>query len=108
MGVVRIPPVLRDTVGGSRELTANGATVAEVLDHLFQSQPALGHRLTENGTLSPFLNVYIGGQDIRHLDGLDTPVRADDIVILLPAMAGGAAHASIRPSFVQIKDLEDR
>ena len=89
MSVVRIPPVLRPVVGGSRELPAAGATVAAVLDDLFASQPALANRLRPEGTLSPFVNVYVNGDDIRHRDGLDTPVAMDDVVILLPAMAGG-------------------
>jgi molybdopterin synthase sulfur carrier subunit len=89
MSVVRIPPVLRDAVGGSRELAASGATVAEVLDGLFASQPALGDRLRPDGTLSAFVNVYVNGDDIRHRDGLETRVVDGDVVILLPAMAGG-------------------
>lgn len=86
---VRIPPVLRETVGGARELRVEGATVAEALEHLFTSQPALGQRLTEHGSLSRFVNVYVGDQDIRHRQGLATPVAEDDVVLLLPAMAGG-------------------
>lgn len=96
MSVVRIPPVLREAVGGSRELPAVGATVAEVLDGLFAGQPALADRLRPDGTLSAFVNVYVNGDDIRHRDGLETPVRADDVVILLPAMAGGAAGTRLR------------
>lgn len=92
MGIVRIPPVLRDAVGGSREVTADGTTVAQVLERLFADHPALGDRLTNDGGLSSFVNVYVGGQDVRHLNGLDTPVGADDVVILLPAMAGGATR----------------
>ncbi|HUH17451.1 MAG TPA: ubiquitin-like small modifier protein 1 [Methylomirabilota bacterium] len=93
MSKVRIPPVLRDVAGGSRELSASGSTVAEVLDDLFMSQPALGDRLTaETGKLSSFVNVFVNGEDIRHRQGLDTAIGADDVVILLPAMAGGAAR----------------
>jgi molybdopterin converting factor small subunit len=89
MSRVRIPPVLRDVVGGSRELVASGATVAAVLDDLFASHPALRDRLSAQGRLSPFVNVYVNDQDIRHREGFDTEVGADDVVILLPAMAGG-------------------
>jgi molybdopterin converting factor small subunit len=88
---VRIPPVLREAVGGSRELPAAGGTVAEVLDGLFEGHPALAERLRPDGTLSAFVNVYINGDDIRHRQGLETPVTPDDVVILLPAMAGGSA-----------------
>ena len=91
MSVVRIPPVLRETVGGSRELPAAGSTVGEVLDCLFADQPNLADRLRTDGTLSSFVNVYLNGEDIRHREGLATPVGETDVVILLPAMAGGAA-----------------
>jgi sulfur-carrier protein len=97
MSVVRIPPVLRPVVGGSRELPASGGTVAEVLDGLFIQHPALADRLRPEGTLSAFVNVYVNGDDIRHRQGLDTPVTAADAVILLPAMAGGSRHAEAPP-----------
>jgi molybdopterin synthase sulfur carrier subunit len=89
MSVVRIPPVLRSVVDGARELPASGGTVSAVLDDLFASQPALAERLRPDGTLSAFVNVYVNGDDIRHRQGLDTPVTATDVVVLLPAMAGG-------------------
>ena len=90
MSRVKIPPVLRDSVGGSRDLTASGQTVAAVLDDLFAQHPALRERVTEDGQLSRFINVYVNDRDVRYRDGLDTPVGAEDTVILLPAMAGGA------------------
>ncbi|MGQ0608733.1 MAG: MoaD/ThiS family protein [Chloroflexota bacterium] len=90
MGRVRIPPVLRDTVNGSRELPARGVTVSEILTDLFAIHPQLGNRLSDDaGRLSAFVNVYINGKDIRLLDGIATPVGKEDVVILLPAMAGG-------------------
>jgi molybdopterin converting factor small subunit len=90
MSAVRIPPVLRPVVGGAREIKASGATVGSVLDHLFASEPALAERLRPDGTLSAFVNVYVNGDDVRHRDGLDTPVGESDVIVLLPAMAGGA------------------
>jgi sulfur-carrier protein len=93
MTLVRIPPVLRHVVGGSRELPASGGTVAEVLDALFAAQPALADRLRPEGELSTFVNVYVNGDDIRHRDGLQTAVGDADVVVLLPAMAGGAMDA---------------
>jgi molybdopterin synthase sulfur carrier subunit len=87
---VKIPPVLRDSVGGSRDVTASGATVAAVLDDLFAQHPTLRERVTEDGQLSRFINVYVNDRDVRYRDGLETPVGPDDTVILLPAMAGGA------------------
>jgi molybdopterin converting factor small subunit len=88
---VRIPPVLRETVGGARELEAAGDTVLEVLDDLFAQHPALRERVTTDGKLSPFVNLYVNGRDIRYTTGLATSVGPDDQVILLPAMAGGSS-----------------
>jgi sulfur-carrier protein len=90
MSTVRIPPVLRETVGGSRALPAQGATVDEVLADLFANYPALRERVTEGDHLSPFVNVYVNDRDVRYREGLETAVGPDDTVILLPAMAGGA------------------
>ncbi|MDH4334654.1 MAG: MoaD/ThiS family protein [Chloroflexota bacterium] len=90
MSTVRIPPVLRETVGGARTVDAVGATVAAVLDDLFARHPALRDRVTDEGQLSRFVNVYVNDRDVRYREGLDTPVGPDDTVILLPAMAGGS------------------
>ena len=90
MSKVRIPPVLRETVGGARDLEAAGDTVGAVLDDLFASYPALRERVAPEGTLSEFVNVYVNGRDVRYAGGLETPVGSGDQVILLPAMAGGA------------------
>ena len=89
MSTVRIPPVLRETVGGARTVSATGATVAELLQDLFAHHPALRDRLTDAGQLSSFVNVYLNDRDIRYRDGLQTAVGPDDTLILLPAMAGG-------------------
>jgi len=86
---VRIPPTLRAEVGGVRELDARGRTVADVIDDLVERYPALAAQLLHDGELASFVNVYLGGEDIRTRDGLDTPVRNGDQLILLPAMAGG-------------------
>ena len=88
---VRIPPVLRDVVDGARQLEVEGSTVGEALAALFDRFPALRDRLTTDGELSTFVNVYVNADDVRHRDGLATPVAASDTVILLPAMAGGTA-----------------
>ena len=90
MAAVRIPPTLRADVGGARELEADGDTVAEVIDDLVDRYPPLGLQLLQDGELAPFVNVYVGGEDVRTRDGLDTEVRRDDQLILLPAMAGGS------------------
>ena len=86
---VRIPPTLRNEVGGHRELVGDGETVREVLEDVAARYPALEKQLFEDGNLAPFVNVYVGGEDVRTLDGLETRVNGASM-ILLPAMAGGA------------------
>ena len=90
MSTVRIPPVLRENTGGTRSVDVSGRTVAEALDDLFGKHPELRARVTQDGELSPFINVYVNDRDVRYRDGLETAVEADDTIILLPAMAGGA------------------
>ena len=85
---VRIPPTLRNEVGGERELVGVGDTVRDVLADISGRYPALERQLFEGGDLAPFVNVYVGGEDVRTLDGLETRVDGAS-VILLPAMAGG-------------------
>ena len=91
MTTVRIPPTLREQTGGEREITAEGDTVRDLLDDLMTRFPALRLQLVEDGDLAPFVNVYVEGEDVRTLDGLETEVRPGSTVTLLPAMAGGAA-----------------
>jgi molybdopterin synthase sulfur carrier subunit len=86
---IRIPPTLRPEVGGERQVTAEGSTVRELLDDLTGRFPGLRTQLVEDGELAPFVNVYVGGEDVRTLDGIETPVPTGSTVILLPAMAGG-------------------
>jgi molybdopterin converting factor small subunit len=89
MSIVRIPPQLRGEVGGVREVPADGDTVRELLDDLMARFPSLRPQLVEDDEIAPFVNVYVEGEDVRTLDGLDTPVEQGGTVILLPAMAGG-------------------
>jgi cysteine synthase B len=96
--VVRIPPTLRAEVGGARQVEAEGDTVREVLDDLVDRHPALASQILENGGLAPFVNVYVGGEDVRTLEGLDTAVPRGGTVILLPAMAGGSSPSWSRPA----------
>ena len=90
MAAVRIPPTLRAEVGGARELDAHGSTVAEVIDDLVERYPPLAAQLLQDGELAPYVNVYLGSEDVRTRDGLETPVTDGDQLILLPAMAGGS------------------
>lgn len=89
MTTVRIPPTLRTETDGEREVAARGATLRDVLDDLATRFPALGNRILADGDLAPFVNVYVEGEDVRTLRGLETPVTENSTVILLPAMAGG-------------------
>jgi molybdopterin synthase sulfur carrier subunit len=61
-----------------------------VLENLVDAYPALGSQIFSDGEIATFVNVYVEGEDVRTLDGLDTPVREGQTVILLPAMAGGS------------------
>ena len=90
MSTVRIPPVLRENVDGSRTVEVSGATVSEALADLFGKHPSLRDRVTEDGQLSRFINVYVNDRDVRYRDGLETAIDAGDTIILLPAMAGGS------------------
>jgi [CysO sulfur-carrier protein]-thiocarboxylate-dependent cysteine synthase len=99
---VRIPPTLRDAVGGAREVEAAGGTLRELLSDLSTRFPTLGRQVLEEGDgdgLAPFVNVYVDNEDVRTLDGLDTRVREDATVILLPAMAGG--ERTLTPSLLE-------
>jgi molybdopterin synthase sulfur carrier subunit len=87
--VVRIPPTLRAEAGGARQVEAEGENVRDLLEDLTGRFPALGDRILEDDEVAPFVNVYVDGEDIRTRNGLETPVREGDQVILLPAMAGG-------------------
>jgi MoaD family protein len=88
--VVKIPTQLRAAAGGEAEATVEGATVQEVLDGLFDRFGELRARISDgDGSLRRFVNVYVGGEDIRFLDGLDTPVADGSEVTILPAVAGG-------------------
>ena len=90
MATVKIPPVLRAAVGGERELHAEGASVGEVLSTLVAAHPATGEQLfSAEGELNRFVNVYLNDEDVRVLDGLQTPVAESDTLVILPAMAGG-------------------
>ena len=94
MSKVRIPPMLREEVGGAREVPAAGENVRELLDDLMGQFPALRAQLVRDDEIAPFVNVYLEGEDVRTLDGLDTRVEPGQTVILLPAMAGGC-HAPL-------------
>jgi molybdopterin synthase sulfur carrier subunit len=90
MSTVKIPPVLRASVGGAKEVDASGDTVGQVLRSLAEQHPATESQLfSEDGELNRYVNVYLNDEDVRVLDGLDTAVSQGDTIVILPAMAGG-------------------
>ncbi|MEO5632833.1 pyridoxal-phosphate dependent enzyme [Gaiella sp.] len=105
MTPVRIPPTLRGEVGGERQVEADGATVRAVLEDLVARFPALRSQIFSDGEIATFVNVYLGGEDVRTLDGLDTDVTPGQTVILLPAMAGGSTPPRSRPVVPSLLDL---
>ena len=87
---VRIPTQLRTLSGGASEVGVDGATVAEVLKALDGAHPGFGDRLfNEDGKLRRFVNVFVADEDIRFLQGLETPVAPGATVSIIPAVAGG-------------------
>jgi MoaD family protein len=86
---VKIPAQLRGVTGGEGEIEVDGSTVGEALDEVFNQHDDLRERITEDGGLRRFVNVYVSGEDIRFQDGLDTELKDGDEVTILPAVAGG-------------------
>jgi len=86
---VKIPTQLRAATGGESELEVVGSTVGEVLDAVFEAHGTLRERITQDGDLRRFVNVYVSGEDIRFQDGLNTLIDDGAEVTILPAVAGG-------------------
>jgi molybdopterin converting factor small subunit len=90
MATIKIPPVLRASVGGEKEVDASGEDVGAVLRDLASNHPATQEQLfSPDGQLNRYVNVYLNDEDVRVLDGLDTVVGDGDTLVILPAMAGG-------------------
>lgn len=87
---VRIPTILRTYTDGAKSVSAEGATLDELIADLESSHPGLKERLVDQGALRRFVNVYLNDEDVRFLGGLGTPVADGDTVTVLPAVAGGA------------------
>ena len=91
MATVKIPPVLRPQTGGEATVDAEGTTVGDVLTALVEAHPGTREQLfAGDGDLNRYVNVYLNDEDVRVLDGLDTPLSDSDTLMILPAMAGGA------------------
>ena len=87
---VRLPTMLRAHAGGAATVQAEGATVGQVFEDLAARYPGLAAQvITDQGALHKFVNVYVGDDDIRYLDKLDTKVADGASISILPAVAGG-------------------
>jgi sulfur-carrier protein len=87
---VRIPTPLRTLTGGSDEVKAAGATVADVIEDLERNYPGIRDRLLDDKGVRRFVNIYVGEEDIRFLDGLKTALSGGEQISIVPAIAGGA------------------
>ncbi|MBV8715561.1 MAG: MoaD/ThiS family protein [Chloroflexi bacterium] len=90
MANVRVPAMLRPTVGGERLVAATGSTLRELIHDVDGRHPGFAGQLLESdGTQRRFVNIYVNDEDVRYLQGLETPVQEGDVVSILPAVAGG-------------------
>ena len=89
MATVRIPTPLRPYTSGNEHVTVNGATVGEALDSLVEQYPELKPHLFNEGKLRSFVNVFLGEEDTRFLDGTQTPITDESKLLIIPSIAGG-------------------
>jgi molybdopterin converting factor small subunit len=86
---VKIPASLRNLAGGADQVEVPAGRVAEVVENLGSAYPGLGERLVEDGRLRRFVNVFVGEEDVRFLQGMETDVAEGQVVTILPAVSGG-------------------
>ena len=90
MPTIKVPPVLRAQTDGEAEVSVDGGTVGDALRALAEKHPGTRDQLfSAEGDLNRYVNVYLNDEDVRVLDGLETPVGDSDTLVILPAMAGG-------------------
>jgi molybdopterin converting factor small subunit len=89
---IRVPSMLRPTVGGERIVSAKGSTLRELIGNVDAVHPGFGSQLIDpaTGQQRRFVNIYVNDDDVRYLDGLDTAVAPGDVISILPAVAGGS------------------
>jgi sulfur-carrier protein len=87
--IVRIPAALRTLTGGQDEVKAAGATVGEIIETLEKQHPGLKERLLDDKGVRRFINIYVGEEDVRFLQGLATALKSGDQITIVPAIAGG-------------------
>ena len=100
MSTIRIPTPLRPYVGGQTSVVVDGTTIGTALAHLTTQYPELRQHLFEGDTLRSFVNVYVNQEDIRNLQGAETPLTEGDKVMIVPSIAGGAGGAKAVPAQV--------
>jgi molybdopterin synthase sulfur carrier subunit len=88
--IVRIPASLRTLTGGKDEVAAAGDTVGQVIDDMDNKHPGIKDRLLDAKGVRRFVNIYVGEEDVRFLEGLETPLKTGDQMTIMPAIAGGA------------------
>ena len=86
---VRVPTILRTYTGGEKVVSGNGATLTELIDDVESNHSGIKNRLVENDKLRRFVNVYVNDEDVRFSGGLDSELSDGDVVVILPAVAGG-------------------
>ena len=89
MTSIKIPTPLRQYTGGNAEIAVSGATVEDTLNDLTAQYPELRPHLYDGEALRNYVNIFIGQEDVRFLQGLDTPVDAGAKLRIIPAIAGG-------------------
>jgi len=94
MASIKIPTPLRAYTGGNALVSVGGETVGAILDDLTRQYPELRGHLFEGDKLRSFVNIFIGSEDVRFRDGLETPVGAEDELRIIPSIAGGADGAA--------------
>jgi sulfur-carrier protein len=95
MTILRVPTPLRPYTGGNSEVELQGTSVAEAMRHLIELYPALKpHLYNGSGELRPFVTLFLNDENIKDLQGLETPLEETDRLMLIPSIAGGGSHAS--------------
>ncbi len=90
MTILRIPTPLRAYTGGKSEVTVGGATISDALADLTNQYPTIKpHLFNDGGELRPFVNLFVGEHNIKDLQGVNTPIKDGDRVMLIPSIAGG-------------------
>jgi molybdopterin converting factor small subunit len=97
MASIRIPTPLRAYTGGSDTINVGGDTVGQALDDLVRQHPDLKQHLFKDSALRSFVNIYVGEDDIRYLDGVDTPITPETRLLLVPSVAGGSQGTRHQP-----------